>query len=215
MRRSTVIALLCLSVSSLVGCSQADTSPASPAPLPLSAAALTQRLLDVSDLGEGYERAPQRDAAHDDVAVIACPAVERLGGGTDLGSSSAFAHKAPVSFTYTGAGASSQIEEELYSGRAAELSRGVEKTFDAMVSCPRYQVVSDGSVVDVSAQKVAAPDLGDEQWSQLLTYEVGGRRTLLKQTAVRTGTVMVIVSGSLGLVDAHLTAAVDKARRAG
>ncbi|MFF8906324.1 hypothetical protein [Streptomyces olivaceoviridis] len=51
----------------------------------------------------------------------------------------------------------------------------------------------------------------DEQWSQLLTFRVGGRSSIVKQTAVRTGTVVVVVSGSPGLVDAHVHEAVAKA----
>ncbi|MFJ6884036.1 hypothetical protein ACIQRC_04255 [Streptomyces californicus] len=55
--------------------------------------------------------------------------------------------------------------------------------------------------------------MGDEQWSQLLTLSSGGRSSIVKQMAVRTGTVVVVVSGSLGLVDAHLAKAVDKVWR--
>ncbi|KUO15427.1 hypothetical protein [Streptomyces dysideae] len=58
---------------------------------------------------------------------------------------------------------------------------------------------------------MAAPDLGDEQWSQLLTHLVGGQRSVVKQTAVRVGNVLVIVSGLPGLVDANLEKALAKA----
>ncbi|EST29904.1 hypothetical protein [Streptomyces roseochromogenus] len=60
----------------------------------------------------------------------------------------------------------------------------------------------------------AAPDLGDERWSQLLTYSVRGQRSIVKQTAIRTGKVLVIVSGSPGLVDANLAKALDKTQAA-
>lgn len=83
-----------------------------------------------------------------------------------------------------------------------------------MLSCPSYQVASGSTVVDMGTEKTAAPDLGDDQWSQLLTFSAGGQRTVVKQTAIRTGNVLVIVSGSPGLVDAHLDKALDKARSA-
>ena len=66
----------------------------------------------------------------------------------------------------------------------------------------------------MGTQKTAAPDLGDEQWSQLLTYSVGGHRGVVKQTAVRIGNVLVIVSGSPGLVDASLDKALARAQAA-
>ncbi|MFE7274474.1 hypothetical protein [Streptomyces sp. NPDC057623] len=55
-----------------------------------------------------------------------------------------------------------------------------------------------------------APDLGDEQSSQLLTSSVGGQRSIVKQTAVRADSVVVVVSGSPGLVDASLKKALAK-----
>jgi hypothetical protein len=66
----------------------------------------------------------------------------------------------------------------------------------------------------MGTQKTAAPDLGDEQWSQLLTYSVGGQRSVVKQTAIRTGNVLVIVFGSPGLVDANLEKALHKVQAA-
>ncbi|WP_307714295.1 hypothetical protein [Streptomyces sp. V4I23] len=60
---------------------------------------------------------------------------------------------------------------------------------------------------------LAAPPLGDEQWSQLLTYSVGPQRSVVQQTAIRIANVLVIVSGSPGLVDSHLAQAVDKVQR--
>ena len=35
--------------------------------------------------------------------------------------------------------------------------------FDAMVSCPKYQVVSAGAVIEMGAKETTAPDVGDEQ----------------------------------------------------
>ncbi|MFE0137893.1 hypothetical protein ACFWY6_40985 [Streptomyces sp. NPDC059037] len=69
----------------------------------------------------------------------------------------------------------------------------------------------------MTTQATTAPQLGEERWSQLLTYSVDGQRSVVKQTAIRTGTVVVIVagSGSPALVDAHLDKALNKARAQG
>ncbi|MGW7095906.1 hypothetical protein [Streptomyces sp. NPDC054874] len=230
MRRSTttVLALSALTVLTLTGCSRstepADTSAASSAPAhrggnnastsaPLSSAKLNKRLLNESDLGEGYARKPQATDRHDDVTVIGCPALEKLGSDAATGANLDFTRKAKASFTYAGS-TNSEVSEELYSDSATKLSNGIGKVFNAMVSCPSYQVASGSTVIDMGTQKTAAPDLGDEQWSQLLTYSAGGQRSVVKQTAVRTGNILVIVSGSPGLVDAHLDKALTKARTA-
>ena len=84
-----------------------------------------------------------------------------------------------------------------------------------MTSCPTYQVVVGATPITVTTRKLPAPKLGGERWSQLLTFTVGGRSSVGKQTAVRTGTVVVVVSGSVALVDAHVAKAVDKAHCAG
>ncbi|MFD3905670.1 hypothetical protein HXS80_05895 [Streptomyces sp. CB04723] len=228
MRRSTTtaLALSALTVLALTGCSRstesADTSAASSAPAhrggpsafasaPLSSAKLNERLLDESDLGEGYTRKPQAADRHDDVTVIGCPALEKLGSDASTGATLDFTRKAKASFTYVGS-TNSEVSEELYSDSATKLSNGIGKVFNTMVSCPSYQVASGSTVIDMGTQKTAAPDLGDEQWSQLLTYSVGGQRSVVKQTAIRTGSILVIVSGSPGLVDAHLDKALTKAR---
>lgn len=83
-----------------------------------------------------------------------------------------------------------------------------------MLSCPSYQVTSGSTVVDMGTEKTFTPDLGDEQWSQLLTYSASRQRSVVKQTAIRTGNILVIVSGSTGLVDAHLDKALAKTRTA-
>lgn len=78
-----------------------------------------------------------------------------------------------------------------------KLSDGAARIFDAMTGCPAYQVVAGGTAIDVASQKLPAPrDRGDEQWSQLLTFSTGGRSTVVKQTAVRDGHLLLIVSGS-------------------
>ncbi|MBA2950307.1 hypothetical protein [Streptomyces himalayensis] len=231
MRRSTtttlalsaVVAVLaltgCAGHAEPVGASAASSAPAQRggstplAPAPLSSAQLSQRLLTESDLGEGYTRKPEAPRRNDDVTVIGCPALEKLGSDSATGASLDFRRKAKASFTYTGS-SSSEVGEELYSDSPAKLSKGISKVCDAMLSCPSYQVASGSTVVDMGTEKSTAPDLGDEQWSQLLTFSAGGQRSVVKQTAIRTGNILVIVSGSPGLVDTHLDKALTKARTA-
>jgi hypothetical protein len=180
---------------------------------PLSSAALETRLLDESDLGSGYLRKPERPSQHDDITVIGCPALSELGGDTATGGTLAFPRKAKADFTY--GGSSSEVSEELYSDSASELSNGIGQIFDAMIGCPTYQVVAGGTPIDMASQKLPAPrGLGDEQWSQLLTFSTGGRSTVVKQTAIRAGNVLVVVSGSPALVDRHLDKALTKATAA-
>ncbi|MGW0995394.1 hypothetical protein ACWD5V_19225 [Streptomyces sp. NPDC002523] len=227
MRRSTTtflgLSAVC-TVLALTGCAGHAESAGSSAPahrggsapsasVPLSSTQLNQRLLNESDLGEGYTRKPEAPRHNDDVTVIGCPALEKLGGDTATGSGLDFARKAKASFTYNGS-SSSEVSEELFSDSAAKLSTGISKVYDAMLSCPSYRVASGSTVVDMGTEKSAAPDLGDEQWSQLLTFSAGGQRSVVKQTAIRTGNILVIVSGAPGLVDTHLDKALTKARTA-
>ncbi|CAM5319683.1 Sensor domain-containing protein OS=Streptomyces tendae OX=1932 GN=GUR47_19470 PE=4 SV=1 [Streptomyces tendae] len=179
-------------------------------PAALSSATLESRLLDPRDLGSGYLPKPERPAQHDDVTVTGCPALSELGGDAATGGTLAFPHKAEVDFTY--GGSSSEISEELYSDSTKKLSDGVGRIFDAMAGCPAYQVVSGGTPVDVSSQKLPAPTVGgDERWSLLLTFIAGGRSTVVKQTAIRDGNLLLVVSGSPALVDRHLDKALAKA----
>ncbi|MEU9050402.1 hypothetical protein AB0D37_08355 [Streptomyces sp. NPDC048384] len=225
---TTATSLSTLAVLALAGCTTSSTPaddpvssasvPAqqegnhSPVPEPLSSAVLSKRLLNEIDLGEGYTRKPQQPRPQDDVVVSGCPALEELGSDAAVGDSLDFPRKAKVSFTYTG-DSDSEVTEELYSDTAAKLSRGVSRIFNAMISCPRYQVFVGSTSVDIGTEQMAAPPLGDEQWSQLLTYSVGQQRSVVQQTAIRIANVLVIVSGSLGAVDAHLAKAVDKVQR--
>ncbi|MDI3390209.1 hypothetical protein QIS99_29050 [Streptomyces sp. B-S-A8] len=229
MRRSTMTALASsvgVAAFALTGCSHsaepAGASPASSAPAqrggrassppaPLSSSDLHQRLLTESELDEGYTRKPEA-LRRNDVTVIGCPALEKLGSGAATGSGLAFPRKAKVSFTYTGS-SSSELGEELYSDSPAKLSQGIGKVFDAMLSCRSFQVASGSSVIDVGTERASVPDLADERWSQLMTFSARGQRRIVKQTAVRTGNLLVILSGSPGLVDAHLAEAVGKAQR--
>ncbi|MGQ4484456.1 hypothetical protein ACN6LM_003755 [Streptomyces sp. SAS_281] len=196
-----------------------DTTTSSPAgkparsdrnAAPLSSDILKTRLLDESDLGSGYARKPERPSQHDDVTVIGCPALSELGGEAATGGTLAFPRKAKVTFAY--ADSASEVSEELYSDSADKLSDGIGRIFDAMTGCPSYQVVAGGTPIDMASQKLTAPyGLGDERWSQLLTFSAGGRSTVVKQTAVRDGGLLLIVSGSPGLVDRHLDKALTKA----
>ncbi|MFE0929275.1 hypothetical protein ACFW4O_15985 [Streptomyces mutabilis] len=175
-----------------------------------SSAALESRLLDPRDLGSGYLPKPERPAQHDDVTVIGCPALSELGGDAATGGTLTFPHKAKADFTY--GGSSSEISEELYSDSVNKLSDGIGRIFDAMAGCPAYQVVSGGTPVDVTSQKLPAPTVGgDERWSLLLTFIAGGRSTVVKQTAIRDGNLLLVVSGSPALVDRHLDKALAKA----
>lgn len=84
-----------------------------------------------------------------------------------------------------------------------------------MTGCPTYQVVAGGTPVDVASQKLSPPRaLGDEQGSQLLTFTAAGQSTVVKQTAIRDGSLLLIVSGSPALVDRHLGKALSKAASA-
>jgi hypothetical protein len=180
---------------------------------PLSSAALKKRLLDESDLGSGYLRTPQHPTQHDDVTVVGCPALSELGGDTATGGSLTFPRKAKVTFAY--GGSSSEVSEELYSDSANRLSDGIGRIFDAMTGCPTYQVVAGGTPIDMTSQKLTAPQgLGDQQWSQLLTFSTAGQSTVVKQTAIRDGSLLLIVSGSPALVDRHLGKALAKATTA-
>ncbi|WP_217572217.1 hypothetical protein [Streptomyces sp. GbtcB7] len=179
----------------------------------LSSAALETRLLDESDLGSGYLRKPERPTQHDDVTVVGCPALNELGGDAATGGTLTFPRKAKTAFTY--GGSSSEISEELYSDSANKLSGGIDRIFDAMTGCPSYQVVAGGTPIDMTSQKLLAPQgLGDEQWGQLLTFSAGGQSIVVKQTAIRDGSLLLIVSGSPALVDRHLDKALAKATAA-
>jgi len=118
LRTTTVLSLSTLAFLPLTGCSTGSascTDAASSATPPsgnasasalLSSAALAKRLLDKGDLGEDYTRMPQRPAAHDEVSVIGCPALEKLGADAATGDGLDFSRKAKESFAYDGGSAS-------------------------------------------------------------------------------------------------------------
>ncbi|MFF8652966.1 hypothetical protein [Streptomyces huasconensis] len=186
------------------------TAPSSVHSLPAVIAALSKRRLTERDLGKGYVPMPERTQHNDDVTVIGCPALDKLGRDAATGQSLDFPNEAKAAFTYSGS-SNPGVSEELYSDTAGKLSDGVGRIFDAVASCPKYQVVSGSTTTAITTQTTTAPPLGEEQWSQLLTYFAGGQRNVIKQTAIRSGSVLVIVSGSPDLVDTHLNNAFAKA----
>ncbi|MFJ7423407.1 hypothetical protein ACIQXD_33095 [Streptomyces uncialis] len=226
-RRSTTTAALTLTAITLITLPGCSTSAPSPAPTTrtaepeaaadnsrpgkvLTTEQLRERLLNEADLGQGYTRKPERNSGRDDVTVIGCPALEKLGGDAAAGGSLDFPNRAKTGFTHTGS-ADSEVSQELYSDTETRLSSGTKRIFDAMVSCPVYQVVVGNTPVKMQTQKLTAPALGDERWSQLLTVTASGRSSVVKQTAIRTGTLLVVVSESPGLVDTHVDRALAKA----
>lgn len=177
--------------------------------VPMASPKLAVRLLDESDLGTGYARKPDRPAGNDDVTVLGCPALDELGADAATGSGGLdFPRSAKASFAHS---TGSEVTEELYSDTAGKLSDGTGRIFDTMTGCPSYQVLAGSTPIDITTQEIPAPRLGDERWSHLLTFSSGGAETVVKQTAIRDGSVLLIVSGSPALVDRHLRAALTKA----
>ncbi|WP_329149689.1 hypothetical protein OG501_03715 [Streptomyces niveus] len=227
---AAVLGITALTLAILPGCSPSSpartttSSSDSAAPRPdgngrgdavLSSPELAVRLLDENDLVTGYTRKPDRPSGGDaDVTVLGCPALDDLGADAATGSGGGldFPRSAKTAFTYTGSG---EVTEELYSDAAIKLSDGTGRIFDAMTGCPAYQVLAGSTPVDIATQEAPAPRLGDERWSHLLTFSSGGAETVVKQTAIRDGSVLLIVSGSPALVDRHLDTALAKATATG
>lgn len=133
---------------------------------PLTSAELGPRLLDLIDLGSDYRVKPETTSKHDDMAVVGCPALEQLGSGSADGSLD-FPNQAKVSFTY--ASKDSDLSEEVYSDTDEKIASRSREIFTAMGSCPKYQMVSGSTPIEVTVQKVTAPQRGDEQWGHILT----------------------------------------------
>ncbi|WP_326613369.1 hypothetical protein [Streptomyces scopuliridis] len=172
------------------------------------------RLLDENDLGTGYTRKPERPFGGDDVTVLGCPALDELGADAASGSAGGldFPRCAKASFAHS---SGAEVTEELYSNAVGKLSDGTGRIFDAMTGCPAYQVLAGSTPIDITTQEIPAPRLGDERRSHLLTFFSGGAETVVKQTAIRDGSVLLIVSGSPALVDRHLDTALAKATATG
>lgn len=144
---TTVLSLSAFTALGLADCSNGSTSSPDPtssasatvrqqgesgsAPAPLSSAALSKRLLDESDVGRQLERRER----HEEVTVIGCPALERLGGDAVRGGSLDFPRKAKVSFT-SNSGSNAEVAEGLYSD-TSKLSEGIDRIVEAMSVCPR------------------------------------------------------------------------------
>ncbi|MFE3250979.1 hypothetical protein [Streptomyces sp. NPDC059209] len=183
--------------------------------LPLSSAQLREQLLNVDDLGAGYTRKPDRPSGGDaDVTVLGCPALDELGADAATGSGGGldFPRSAKSAFAHSSGG---EVSEELYSDTGRKLSDGTGRIFDAITGCPAYQVLAGSTPIDITTQEVPAPRLGDERWSHLLTFSSEGADMVVKQTAIRDGSVLLIVSGSPALVDRHLDTALAKATTTG
>ncbi|UIX34433.1 hypothetical protein [Streptomyces sp. GQFP] len=227
---TTALGLVAATALGLYACSNDTSEPKPTAPssaraktssddstaseTPLSSAALAARLLSEQDLGSGYTPKPQSASAqHDDVTVLSCPALNDLGSDAVTGGSLDFPHRAKAAFVYAGS-SNSEVTEELYSDAPGKLSVGTAQIFDTMAACLSYQVLVGGTAVDVTTQAVTAPRLGQERWSQLLTFSTGAGDTVVKQTAIREGSLLLVVSGSPALVDRHLDQALAKATAA-
>ncbi|MEV8427094.1 hypothetical protein [Streptomyces niveus] len=183
--------------------------------VPMTSAQLRERLLNVNDLGTGYTRKPDRPSGGDaDVGVSGCPALDELGADAATGSGGGldFPRSAKAAFAHSSGG---EVTEELYSDAAGKLSDGTSRIFDAMTGCPSYQVLAGSTPIDITTQEIPAPRLGDERWSHLLTFSSEGADIVVKQTAIRDGSVLLIVSGSPALVDRHLDTALAKATATG
>ncbi|MFF2189726.1 hypothetical protein [Streptomyces sp. NPDC058155] len=179
----------------------------------LSSPELASRLLGESDLGTGYTRKPDRPSGNDDVTVLGCPELDELGADAATGSGGGldFPRSAKAAFAHS----SGEVTEELYSDTGSKLSDGTGRIFDAMTGCPAYQVLAGRTPIDITTQEIRAPRLGDERWSHLLTFSSEGADIVVKQTAIRDGSVLLIVSGSPALVDRHLDTALTKATATG
>lgn len=218
-RVSTAVGLAVVAVLALPACSADPASPSSavasaaptnPRSALLSSAALRERLLNEVDLGSDYTRMPVKPTRHQSVTVLGCPALQQLDSDAALAGSLAFPLAAHASFTLQ-RGSNSEVAEDLYSDTPRNLSASIRKIFQAMTSCPEYQVLTGSTLVDISTQKLPTPALGNEQWSQLLTFSAGGKESIVKQTAIRSGAVLLVVSGAPALVDRVLPRGFSKA----
>lgn len=102
------------------------------------------------------------------------------------------------------------MSEELYSDTADKLSDSTGRIFAAITGCTEFQLLSGSTAIDVTTQRMSAPQLGDERWSMLLTFSADGRDRVVKQTAIRSGNVLLTISGAPALVDQHLDKALAK-----
>ncbi|MEJ8641160.1 hypothetical protein WKI68_06075 [Streptomyces sp. MS1.HAVA.3] len=217
LRHSTVLTSLALWTLTSCSAPPSDTAPAAtqaetPAPAAsnhevLPAERLADRLLTADDLGPGYTARPAASTASPEASVEGCPQLEQLGSAAD-NPYAMFPNQAKRVFTGPG---SAQLTEELYSAPPKDLSAGVGRIMTAMGTCPSYQLVTATTVAEVRTQTVPVPRLGDEQWGQVLTVTAGGRRTVIQQTVIRDGALLLVISGSPAEVAVHGQTALAKA----
>ncbi|MEU9373725.1 hypothetical protein AB0D94_08160 [Streptomyces sp. NPDC048255] len=219
LRHSAILTSTCLALWALTACSAppSDSEPAAArAETPASTAGdhevlppeqLADRLLTSDDLGPGYTARPAATTTSPEASVEGCPQLEQLGSAAD-NPYAMFPSQGKRVFTGPGG---TQLTEELYSAPPKDLSAGVGRIMTAMGACPSYQLVTPTTVAQVRTQTVPVPRSGDEQWGQVLTVTAGGRRTIVQQTVIRDGAVLLVVSGSPAEVAVHWHSALTKA----
>ncbi|MFD0373685.1 hypothetical protein [Streptomyces sp. NPDC127112] len=221
LRHSAILTSTCLALWALTGCSAppSDSTPAAAqteteTPVPtaddhgvLPSERLADRLLTADDLGPGYTARPTATTGSPEASVKGCPQLEQLGSAAD-NPYAMFPNQGKQVFTGPGG---TQLTEELYSAPPKELSAGAGRIMTAMGDCPSYQLVTATTVAQVRTQTVPVAHLGDEQWGQVLTVTAGGRRTIVQQTVIRAGAVLLVVSGSPAEVTVHAQTALAKA----
>ncbi|MFB7464675.1 MULTISPECIES: hypothetical protein [Streptomyces] len=220
LRHSAILTSTCLALWALTGCS-APPSHSAPAgkqaETPIATAGdhgvlpserLADRLLTADDLGPGYTARPAATTGSPEASVEGCPQLEQLGSAVD-NPYAMFPNQGKRVFTGPGR---TELTEELYSAPPQDLSAGVGRIMTAMGACTSYQLVTATAVAEIRTQTVPVPRLGDEQWGQVLTVTAGGRRTVVQQTVIRDGAVLLVVSGSRAEVTIHAQTDLAKAR---
>ncbi|MFD4247529.1 hypothetical protein ACFWP3_38990 [Streptomyces sp. NPDC058525] len=219
LRHSAILTSTCLGLWALTGCSvppsgSAPAAPQAETPVPvrvdhdvLPSERLAERLLTAADLGPGYAARPAATMASSEASVEGCPQLEQLGSAVD-NPYSMFPNQGKRVFAGPGG---TQLTEELYSAPPKDLSAGAGRIMTAMSACPSYQLVTATTVAEVHTQAVPVPRLGDEQWGQVVTVTADGRRTVVQQTVIRDGAVLLVVSGSPAEVTVHGQTALAKA----
>ncbi|MFF3860119.1 hypothetical protein [Streptomyces sp. NPDC002209] len=219
LRHSAILTSTCFALWALTGCSTvpSDSAPAraqAETPIPtaddrgvLPSERLGDRLLTAADLGPGYTARPAATTGSPEASVEGCPKLEQLGSAAD-DPYAMFPNQGKRVFTGPGG---TELTEELYSAPPKELSAEAGRIMTAMGGCPSYQLVTATTVAEARTQTAPVAHLGDEQWGQVLTVTAGGRRTIVQQTVIRAGAVLLVVSGSPAEVTVHAQTALAKA----
>ncbi|MEU7415128.1 hypothetical protein [Streptomyces antibioticus] len=219
LRHSAILTSTCLALWALTGCSAPPSDSAlagaqAETPVPtggdhgvLPSERLADRLLTANDLGPGYTARPAATTGSPEASVEGCPQLEQLGRDAD-NPYAMFPNQGKRVFTGPGG---TQLTEELYSAPPKNLSARVGRIMTAMGTCPSYQLVTATTVAEIRTQTMPVPRLGDEQWAQILTVTASGRRTIVQQTVIRDGAVLLVVSGNPAEVTVHAQTALAKA----